>query len=49
MKNISKINPAITDNTECSIVKARASFSDLEVGVLFDHGVSLCFVSFLTL
>ena len=51
MKSISTINPAITENTECLIIKACASFVNLKVGVLFDHGVSLIihFVSVLTL
>jgi len=39
MKSISAINPAITENTERSIVKVLASFIDLKVGVLFDHGI----------
>jgi len=37
------------ENTKCSIVKVRASFINLKVGVLLDHGVSLCFVSLLAL
>jgi len=32
-------NPAITLNTECLIVKARASFIKLKVGVSLNHGV----------
>ena len=32
------------ENTECSIIEARASFIDLKVGVLLDHGASLLFV-----
>ena len=44
MKSISTINSAITENTECSIVKVHNSFMDLKVGVLLDHGVSLYFV-----
>jgi len=43
-KSIPAINPANTENTECSIVEVRASFIDLKVDVLLDHGVSLCFV-----
>ena len=49
MKSISTINPAITENMECSIVKARASFIDLKVGVSLGHGVLLRFVSLLAL
>jgi len=45
MKNISTINPAITENKECSIIKACASFIDLKVGVSLDCGVSIRFVS----
>jgi len=44
MKSISTINPVITQNTEYSIVKVHSSFIDLKLGVLLDHGVSLCFV-----
>ena len=44
LKSISTINPAITENMECSIVKVHASFINLKVG---NHGVSLCFVSLL--
>ena len=33
------------ENTECLIVKARASFFDLKVGVSLNHSVSLRFVS----
>ena len=33
MKSISKINPAITENTECMIVKAHAPVIDIKVGV----------------
>ena len=47
MKSISTINPAITENTECSIIKVCTSFIDLKVGVSFNHGVSLRFVSLL--
>ena len=36
MKSISTINPAVMENTECSIVKARTSFIDFKVGVLLD-------------
>jgi len=46
IKSISTINPAITENAECSIVEAP-SFSDLKVGTSLDHGVLLCFVSLL--
>ena len=44
-----KINPAIAENTECSIVEMRDSFIDLKVSVSLDHGVSLCFVLLLAL
>jgi len=37
MKSILTINPAITENTERSIIKAHASFIDLKVGVSLDH------------
>jgi len=43
LKSIPTINPAITENTECSIVKARTLFIDLKVGASFNHGASLCF------
>ena len=33
METISTINPAITKNTECSIVKAHAQVIDIKVGV----------------
>ena len=38
-------NPAIMENTECSIAKARASFINLKVGVSLDlyHYALLCF------
>ena len=49
MKSISTINSAITENTECSIVKMCASFIDLKVGVSLDHDVSLCFILLLAL
>jgi len=39
VKSISKINPAIMENTECLIIKAHASFIDFKVGVSLDHGV----------
>jgi len=39
MKIISTINPAITENTECSIVKARGSFIKSKVGVSLDYDV----------
>ena len=44
MKSISTINP---ENTACSIIIAHASFINLKVGVLLDHGVLLCLVSLL--
>ena len=34
MKNISAINPAIAENTECSNVKACTQVNDIKVGVL---------------
>jgi len=49
MKSISTINPTITENTECLIVKASNPEIDLKMGVSLDHGVSLCFVSLLAL
>ena len=49
MKSIPTINPAITENMECSIVRAHSLLMDLKVGVLLDHGVSLHFVSLPTL
>ena len=33
-QSISTINPAIMENTECTIVKARAPVIDIKVGVL---------------
>ena len=36
-KSISTINPAITENKECSIVNVRASFISLKVGVSLDY------------
>jgi len=33
MKSISTINPAIAENTECSIVNVCTLFVDLKVGV----------------
>jgi len=44
MKSISKINPAIMENMECLIAKARPVI-DLKVDVSLNHSVSLCFVS----
>jgi len=41
MKNISTINPAITEITECLIVKAHASAVDIKVGVPLKHDVFL--------
>jgi len=49
MKNISTINPAMTENTECYIVKVCTSFINFKVGVLLDRGVSLRLVSLLAL
>ena len=34
MKSISTTNPAITENTECTIIKARTPVIDIKVGVL---------------
>ena len=39
-KSIYTINPAITENTECLIVKACASFINLKLGVSLDYYVS---------
>jgi len=33
MKDISVINPAITENMECTIVKVRGPVIDVKVGV----------------
>ena len=41
LKSISTINPAIMENTECSIVKVRASFINLKVGVCSVLGLSM--------
>ena len=49
MTSISTINPAIMENTVCSIVNKCASFIYLKVGVSLDHDVSLCFVLLLAL
>jgi len=38
-KSISTINPAIKENTECSIVEVRASFINLKMGVSLNHAV----------
>ena len=46
MKSISTINPAITENTDGTIVKAHAPVIDIKVGVLPKHSVSLRFVFF---
>ena len=37
MKGISTINPAITENMECSIINVHASFINLKVGVSLDY------------
>ena len=42
MKSISTINAAITENTECSIIKTCAPASNLKMGLQLDHGKSLC-------
>ena len=40
MKSIFAINPAVMENTECSIVKARAQLSIKIVGVSLNHDIS---------
>ena len=45
MKNISTANPAITENTECTIVIVHAPVIDIKVGVSPLHSVPLRFVS----
>ena len=47
MESISTIKPTITENTECSIVKACVTFIDLMIGLLLDHEASPmnCFAS----
>ena len=45
MKSIPTINPAITENIECSIVKVHFQLSIKIVGASPDHSVSLCSVS----
>ena len=45
MKSISVSNLAITENTECLIIKACVPVIDLKVEVSLGHGVSLHFVS----
>ena len=44
MKSISIINLAITENTDCSVVKLRASFINLKVSMSLNHGVLLHFI-----
>ena len=39
MKCTSKINPAITENTKCLIVKAHTPTIDKKMGVLLNHTV----------
>ena len=46
IKSISKIDPAITENVECSIVKACAPVKIKIEGASLSYGVSLCFVNF---
>jgi len=51
MKSISTTNPAITENTECMIVKARASVIDIKNGYvcclnMVYHYASFCFQLF---
>ena len=48
MKSISIINPAITENTECSIVKMHVPVINLEVGVLLKVSVLLGCINLLT-
>ena len=36
MKSVSKINPAIMENMECSIIEAWASLLSLKVGASLD-------------
>ena len=36
-KSISTINPTITENAECSIIKVQALFINLNVGVSLDY------------
>ena len=43
MKSICTINPAITEIMECLIITVHASFIDLKVGVLLNHGALLHF------
>ena len=45
MKSISAINPAITENMKCLIVKTRTLLSIKIVGMSLDRGVPLRFVS----
>jgi len=47
MRSISTINPAIKENTKRSIVKVRALFTNLKVGISLDHGILLRFISLL--
>ena len=44
MKGISTINPAITENTEFSIIKMHAISINIKVGVSLDRGLSVHFV-----
>ena len=44
MKGISTINPAITENMECSITEKQASLIDIKVGVELYYSVPLHFV-----
>ena len=46
MKSISTIDPAITNITECLMIKVCTPVIDLKVGMLLlSHGVSLYFIS----
>jgi len=44
MVGISTIDPAITENAECIIIKVHTPVIDIKVGVSPQHGVSLCFI-----
>ena len=49
MKSTSTINPVITENTECLIIKVCALFINLKLGVSPDHGVLLRFILLLAI
>ena len=46
MKSITTATTAITENTECTIVKVHTPVIDIKVGVSTQHGLSLRFASF---